>query len=228
MPENNNFLTGCGLDDMIVLVDPVASCDFDRTIVRSAATGTALPADRLAELYVKLDLFVRLRRATGWSLADLDGALRAFVPGGTAGSAMFGAPVRTALVHLSRAVQTERLLGTDERARRRLVCSGPTSRRTGHYRSVPSCSSVGRSASRTPASSHCWVTCCPAPLKVPANLLSLGRTCPRCRAPWACGPTSCRPWPTATARHGTPCRWGWPRCQRSTATPSSPTPLAGR
>jgi len=34
---------------------------------------------------------------------------------------MFGAPVRTALVHLSLAVQTERLLGTDERDRRGLV-----------------------------------------------------------------------------------------------------------
>ncbi|WP_276968193.1 Tc toxin subunit A, partial [Desertimonas flava] len=114
-------LPGGVFDDVVVLVDPDASCDFDRTIVGSATTGTAVPPERLAEIYVKLDIFVRLRRVTGWSIADLDAALAAFVPGGTAGTAPFGRPMRTALARLSQLRQVEQLLGSDERDRRRLV-----------------------------------------------------------------------------------------------------------
>ena len=106
---------------VVVLVDPDASCDFDRTLLGSAATGTPLDGARLAEVVLKLDVFVRLQRAIGWSIADLDQALVAFVPGGTAGTAMFGAPVRTALVHLSRAIELAGVLGVDEDDRRRLV-----------------------------------------------------------------------------------------------------------
>ncbi|HEY9265977.1 MAG TPA: hypothetical protein VIQ11_15375, partial [Mycobacterium sp.] len=122
------------LGAVVVLLDPDATCDFDRTLLGSAATGDPLDDARLAETIVKADLFVRLQKATGWSIPDLDDALRAFVPGGTDGTTPFGAPMRTALIYLAHVTELGERLGTDESARRRWVSGwapighrGPTS-----------------------------------------------------------------------------------------------------
>lgn len=112
---------GDTLADVIVLLDPDASCDFDRTLLGSAGTGEALDGALLPEIVVKLDLFVRLQRAIGWSTGDLDEALRVFVPGGTVGRGLFGAPMRTALVYLAHVTELSTLLDTDESARRRWI-----------------------------------------------------------------------------------------------------------
>ncbi|MFI5540663.1 neuraminidase-like domain-containing protein [Nocardia sp. NPDC051900] len=114
------------LADVVVLLDPDGSCDFDRTLLGSAATGEALDNERLPEIVVKLDLFVRLQRATGWSTADLDEALRVFVPGGTVGTGLFGAPMRTALIYLAHVTELSTLLDTGESARRRWVSAWST------------------------------------------------------------------------------------------------------
>ncbi|WP_313674467.1 neuraminidase-like domain-containing protein [Mycolicibacterium sp.] len=114
------------LADVIVLLDPDASCDFDRTLLGSAATGAVLDGDRQAEIVVKLDLFVRLQRATDWAIADLDEALRVLVPGGTAGTNLFGAPMRTALVYLAHITELSTLLDTDDTTRRRWVSAWST------------------------------------------------------------------------------------------------------
>lgn len=107
--------------DVVVLLDPDSSCDFDRTVLGSAATSSPLDGAQLAQVVVKLDLFVRLRRTTKWSIADLDQALRAFVPGGTAGTSLFGKPLSSALVYLGRVSELESVLGTDGGDRRRFV-----------------------------------------------------------------------------------------------------------
>jgi hypothetical protein len=107
--------------EVVVLLDPDGSCDFERTLLGSAATGAALEGGRLAEIAVKLDVFVRLQRVSGWSTTDLDEALRVFVPGGTAGTGLFGAPMRTALLYLAHVTELSALLDTDESVRRHWV-----------------------------------------------------------------------------------------------------------
>ena len=62
-------------NQILLLVDPNAGCNFDLTTLRYA-NGT--PADGLA--FLKLNLFVRLWRKLGWSIAEIDRALQVFVP----------------------------------------------------------------------------------------------------------------------------------------------------
>ena len=107
--------------NVVVLLDPDGSCDFERTLLGAAASGTALDGSALARTVVRLDVLVRIRRALDWSTADVDQALRAFVPGGTVGDGCFGEPLRTALVYLARAVELEELLGSDADQRRALL-----------------------------------------------------------------------------------------------------------
>ena len=71
----NAELQGIPFNQILVLADPVAGCDFDATILRYAS-GQA--ADDIA--FLKLNLLVRLWRKLGWTIEETDRALRAFVP----------------------------------------------------------------------------------------------------------------------------------------------------
>lgn len=105
----------------VVLLASDGTMDFGGTVVASAATGAPLAVADLGELAVRLEVFLRLRSALGWSTADLDRALVAFTPGGVAGPSVFGAPLQTALVLLSHVVELAELLDVDETARASLV-----------------------------------------------------------------------------------------------------------
>ncbi|MFD2404794.1 hypothetical protein ACFSVK_01825 [Azorhizophilus paspali] len=71
----NAELQGIPFDQVLVLADPNAGCDFDATILRYAG-GQA--ADDIA--FLKLNLFVRLWRKLGWTIEETDRALYAFMP----------------------------------------------------------------------------------------------------------------------------------------------------
>ena len=84
--------------DILVLADPDAGCDFDLTTLRYADGD---PADDIA--FLRINLFVRLWRALGWTIEETDRALQVFVPK----SAPFEKanlskqPLRTALIYLA-------------------------------------------------------------------------------------------------------------------------------
>lgn len=83
---------------ILVLADPDTGCNFNLTIFRYA---DGADADGLA--FLKLNLFVRLRRKLGWTIDEVDRALQTFIPadllpltGNNIGTAM-----QTALVYLA-------------------------------------------------------------------------------------------------------------------------------
>ena len=98
LAEINVQLQGIPFDQILVLADPDAGCDFDSTILRYA-DGQA--ADDLA--FLKLNLFVRLWRKLGWTIEETDRALRAFVPANAPfKKATLGKrPLLTALIYLA-------------------------------------------------------------------------------------------------------------------------------
>jgi peptidoglycan hydrolase-like protein with peptidoglycan-binding domain len=94
----NEIWNNGDFNQILVLFDPDAGCNFDLTTLRYA-NGTA--ADAL--VFLKLNLFVRLWRKLGWTIAELDQALQVFIP-----STMLpltgmntGTALKTALVYLA-------------------------------------------------------------------------------------------------------------------------------
>jgi hypothetical protein len=88
---------------VLVLADPNSGCNFAATTLQYADNATAAtPLD-----FVKLNLFARLWKKTGWSLDEIDRALQLFFPATlpawtdpTFGTA-FSATWKTALVYLA-------------------------------------------------------------------------------------------------------------------------------
>ncbi|MDV6297234.1 neuraminidase-like domain-containing protein [Rhodococcus aetherivorans] len=91
-------LAALPLDKALVLVDPDTGCNFDATTLRYADTKPADPAT-----FLRLNLFVRLWRKLGWSIAETDHALRLFVPAEAPYDEVhFGRkPLDTALIYLA-------------------------------------------------------------------------------------------------------------------------------
>ncbi|MCC3474017.1 MAG: peptidoglycan-binding protein [Microcoleus sp. PH2017_15_JOR_U_A] len=85
-------------NQILVLFDPNASCNFDLTTPRYANEN---PADDL--VFLKLNLFVRLWRKLGWTIAELDRALQVFIPATILPltGMNIGAALKTALVYLA-------------------------------------------------------------------------------------------------------------------------------
>jgi hypothetical protein len=85
-------------DDILVLADPNAGCDFDKTTLQYAG---GQPADSIA--FLKVNLFVRLWRKLGWTIEETDRALRAFIPADAPFDATHVAlaPLKTALIYLA-------------------------------------------------------------------------------------------------------------------------------
>jgi len=85
-------------DEVVVLADPDAGCDFDKTILRYA-DGTA--ADPI--LFLKLNVLVRLWRRLGWTIAEVDRGLEVFVPSGSQPltAAKLADALGTALVYMA-------------------------------------------------------------------------------------------------------------------------------
>ncbi|XXY16741.1 neuraminidase-like domain-containing protein [Sorangium sp. So ce216] len=104
--------------DILVLADPDAGCDFDRTTLRYADGDDA---DDIA--FLRINLFVRLWRKLGWTIEETDRALQAFVPA----TAPFDAahlgqrPLLTALVYLSHLKALDQRLRAGKGSRLKLL-----------------------------------------------------------------------------------------------------------
>ncbi len=101
-------IVGEVLNNVVLLADPDPSCDFDATYFATAA-GEALTPKLLADLAVRIDTFLRLRRRLGWSTSDLDSALSAYAPG----DSPWGDPLRTAIRRVGRQLEFADLVAHD-------------------------------------------------------------------------------------------------------------------
>lgn len=70
-----NELQAIPFDDILVLADPDAGCNFDLTTLQYADGTKAKPID-----FLRINLFVRLWRKLGWSIEETDRALSTFIP----------------------------------------------------------------------------------------------------------------------------------------------------
>jgi hypothetical protein len=100
----NDALVDDVFDDVLVLADPDAGCDFDRTILRYSG-GQA--ADAI--IFLRINLFVRLWRKLGWTVEETDRALQAFVPKNAPFDAahLAQSPLATALLYLAHLKELE-------------------------------------------------------------------------------------------------------------------------
>ena len=120
--DGQGWLNGAIQDNrfarILVLRDEKAECDFDATTLEYA-DGTA--ADAIA--FWKINLFVRLWRKLGWTIAETDQALRAFVPKPAADGTPFDAahlaqsPLATALLFLAHLKNLDARVPAGERSR---------------------------------------------------------------------------------------------------------------
>ncbi|MBL8927833.1 MAG: peptidoglycan-binding protein [Pseudonocardia sp.] len=103
------------IGDVLVLASPDTECRFDTTTVRLAGSAD----DTIDVELVRLNLLVRLWRRLGWTLDELDLALRAVVPGGAAGlrGPRLGRALRIALRSLSQIDEVARRLAIEPRRR---------------------------------------------------------------------------------------------------------------
>lgn len=99
-------------DQVLLLADPEAGCDFDLTTLRRA-DGTEADADDL----LRLNLLVRLWHILGWPLDETDQALTALLPANAPFRPEHYAdrPLRTALVSLGHLDALATRLGTGSR-----------------------------------------------------------------------------------------------------------------
>ncbi|MGK7913933.1 MAG: neuraminidase-like domain-containing protein [Prochloraceae cyanobacterium] len=85
-------------NQILILADPNAGCNFDLTILRYANNTSA---DSL--VFFKLNLFVRLWRKLGWMITEIDRALQVFIPHTMLPLTVtnIGSALKTALVYLA-------------------------------------------------------------------------------------------------------------------------------
>ena len=99
----NNALDNNAFDDILVLADMDASCNFDQTTLRYSfrQVENERAADAIA--FLRINLFVRLWRKLGWTIKETNCALQAFVPKNTPFDAahLAQSPLRTALIYLT-------------------------------------------------------------------------------------------------------------------------------
>lgn len=86
-------------DEILVLADPDAGCNFDLTTLQYA--DGVKKADPIA--FLRINLFVRLWRKLGWSIEETDRALQAFMPKATPFETahLSKQPLKTALIYLA-------------------------------------------------------------------------------------------------------------------------------
>ncbi|HEY9422994.1 MAG TPA: hypothetical protein VIW92_16400, partial [Thermoanaerobaculia bacterium] len=110
--QNNAF------DGALVLADPDAGCDFDRTTLRYAGGGAA---DDIA--FLRINLFVRLWRKLGWTIEETDRALVAFVPKNAPfdKANLAKSPLKTALIHLARLKALDEQVRVGQQGRLKLL-----------------------------------------------------------------------------------------------------------
>lgn len=84
----------------LVLRDASGLCNFDETYLEYAAPLDSTPSKLI---FIKINLFVRLWKKLGWTIEEVDHALRVFLPGGSGGitEATIDEAFRTVLVYLA-------------------------------------------------------------------------------------------------------------------------------
>lgn len=116
----NNELQNNAFDDVLVLADPDAGCNFDLTTLRYAG-GKA--ADAIA--FLKINLFVRLWRKLGWTIEETDRALQAFTPKNTPFDAdaahLNQQPLKTALIYLAHFKALDEQVPVGKQSRLKLI-----------------------------------------------------------------------------------------------------------
>jgi hypothetical protein len=87
-----------GFNQILVLADPDARCNFDLTTLEYANGN---PADAI--VFLKLNFFVRLWRKLGWTITQTDRALQVFVPKSLLPltATNLGTALKTALVYIA-------------------------------------------------------------------------------------------------------------------------------
>jgi len=102
---------GGAIQRLTILAPPAdGSCEFGKTVVRLAG-GSAADAG----LFLRINLFVRLKRLLGWSTGDLDRALRALLPQANQPVSTTNAAgaFQTGLLYLSHMYTLQHRLGHD-------------------------------------------------------------------------------------------------------------------
>lgn len=113
----NNLWTSGAFARTLVLRD-AASGAFDLTTV---AYGDGSPADDLA--FLKINLFVRLWKKLGWSIAEVDACLTAFLPRNSMPVTLnnLGPALQTALIYLSHLTALDEQLKLGKNSKMRLA-----------------------------------------------------------------------------------------------------------
>lgn len=114
----NEQLQTNAFDDILVLADLDAGCNFDETTLRYVS-GQA--ADDIA--FLKINLFVRLWRKLGWTIEETDRALQTFVPRNTPFSQahLAKSPLKTALIYLVHLKALDERLRVGKQSRLKLL-----------------------------------------------------------------------------------------------------------
>ena len=106
--------TATKVNEILVLRDPNAACNFDQTTIEYL---DGKPADSVA--FLKLNLFVRLWRKLGWTIAETDRALQTFLPANLQPltPVTIGPALETALLYLAhfKALDSQLKVGRNSR-----------------------------------------------------------------------------------------------------------------
>ena len=105
-------------DDILVLADPDAGCNFDRTTLRYAS-GRA--ADDIA--FLKINFFVRLWRKLGWTIEETDRALVTFLPKNAPfeSAHLNKQPLKTALIYMAHLKTLDETVSIGKQSRLKLM-----------------------------------------------------------------------------------------------------------
>lgn len=114
----NGALADQDFDDVLVLADPDAGCDFDKTILRYA---DGQPADAIT--FLRINLFVRLWRKLGWTVEETDRALQAFIPKDVPFDVAHinQSPLKSALLYLAHLKELEGRVQAGKQGRLKLI-----------------------------------------------------------------------------------------------------------
>ena len=105
-------------DSILVLADPDAGCNFDKTTLRYADGSDA---DAIA--FLKINLFVRLWRKLGWTIEETDRALMVFIPKNAPFESpnLNQQPLETALIYLAHLKALDEQVSVGKQSRLKLL-----------------------------------------------------------------------------------------------------------
>lgn len=114
----NTALGNNSFDNVLVLADPDAGCNFDLTTLRYAGGAAADPI-----AFLKINLFVRLWRKLGWTIEETDRALQTFVPRNAPYETahLNKQPLKTALIYLAHLKTLDARVSTGKQSRLKLL-----------------------------------------------------------------------------------------------------------